>query len=241
MAHMQLPQHADLIAQVLKVPLAVYGACLALGLALALVMHAVAAGSAPAEEATQAVSCMDIPAVGKDGRVVSVAEMAVGGSGGSATMQGETVEVETIRTQYVVNAAGCYSVSLFSISTSINIHLRSSAEYGQILIGYAISEVFLVSARIDSFLLSVPERLKKHTTGQDRRHDRRHLVQDQAAPGRLRAAQQKPGRLHPCPNPRLYCASKTDVSFVFFVSTSATGPPVKDDAVPLPPSRAWKG
>jgi hypothetical protein len=121
LARAQLPQHAELIAQVLKVPLAVYGACVVLGIAIVLLMHAVAAGSAPAEETTQAASCMDIPPVGKDGRVVSVAEMAVGGSGGSSTMQGETVEVETIRTQYVVNAAGCYSVSLLYVYIGVRI------------------------------------------------------------------------------------------------------------------------
>jgi hypothetical protein len=119
----KLPQHAELIAQLLKTPLVVYGACVVLGVVLVLLMHAVTSGAAPAEEPVQPASCMDIPPVGKDGRVVSVAEMAVGGSGGSATMQGETVEVETIRTQYVVNAAGCYSVSLTFIWSTFGLEI----------------------------------------------------------------------------------------------------------------------
>jgi heme/copper-type cytochrome/quinol oxidase subunit 4 len=47
--------------------------------------------------------------VGEGGKLVSVDEMKVGGSGSSTVMGGKTVAVEEIKCRYVVNAAGCNS------------------------------------------------------------------------------------------------------------------------------------
>ena len=49
------------------------------------------------------------PPVGEGGDLVSVDDMKVGGSGSCAVMDGKTIAIETIRSRYVVNAAGCYS------------------------------------------------------------------------------------------------------------------------------------
>jgi L-2-hydroxyglutarate oxidase LhgO len=46
---------------------------------------------------------------GVGGRAITVDEMKVGGTGSSSAMNGKTVETETIRTRYIVNAAGSYS------------------------------------------------------------------------------------------------------------------------------------
>lgn len=110
----QMPQYAELITMLLKTPLMVYGACVVVCAIMAyFVQSALGANDTSAEttKSSSAQSCHDIPPVGENGKMVSVEQMAIGGSGGSAAMNGETVEVETIRARYVVNAAGCYSVS----------------------------------------------------------------------------------------------------------------------------------
>lgn len=110
-ALLKFPQHAELFSLLEAHPLIVYFVTLVVSVVLVLAFHS----GAPSEEKVaplkKATSCMDIPTVGDNGRMVTVEEMKVGGSGSAAVMQGETVEVETIRTKYVVNAAGCYSVS----------------------------------------------------------------------------------------------------------------------------------
>ena len=105
----KMPEHAEKINQVVEAPLVVYFVLIVVCILVALVAAPVARNDANPKKTT---SCLDIPSVGKDGRMVTVDEMQKGGSGGSSVMQGETVEIETIRTKYVVNAAGCYSVSV---------------------------------------------------------------------------------------------------------------------------------
>ena len=105
------PAHAATIQLMLQNPLAVYGGCVVLCLIAAFTARAVHNSSSGGGKFSGPQSCMDIPAVGDNGRMVTVDEMKVGGSGSASVMQGETVEVESIRTSYIVNAAGCYSVS----------------------------------------------------------------------------------------------------------------------------------
>ena len=50
-----------------------------------------------------------LPAGRDGGREVTVDEMKIGGSGSSSVMQGQTVEIEKLRTRYIINCAGCYS------------------------------------------------------------------------------------------------------------------------------------
>lgn len=45
--------------------------------------------------------------VGKGGSVLGIEDMKVGGSGSASVMQGKTIEIETIKTRYVINCAGC--------------------------------------------------------------------------------------------------------------------------------------
>lgn len=120
-AHHVLPQHTELLATLQAKPLIVYGACVALGLLVALFAQTIAGAGkrssgdkARKDSAAGKKSAFDTPPVGENGRMVSVEEMAVGGSGGAEAQQGVTVEIETIRARYVVNAAGCYSVSPYS-------------------------------------------------------------------------------------------------------------------------------
>jgi L-2-hydroxyglutarate oxidase LhgO len=47
--------------------------------------------------------------VGEGGSKVTVDEMKYGGSGSSTAMKGATVEIETVRCKYIVNAAGSFS------------------------------------------------------------------------------------------------------------------------------------
>lgn len=65
-------------------------------------------------------STFNIPAVGKGGSKVTVEEAKVGGSGSATVMRGETVEIETIRTRYVVNAAGGFSVRNSLVAVTIS-------------------------------------------------------------------------------------------------------------------------
>ena len=110
MAGKILPEHASLIAQITALPLVVYGVCVVLGLVVMLVLHTVFTSNSAADTDTPELTCHDLQSVGSNGRMVTVEEMAKGGSGGASVMQGDTVAVETIRARYVVNAAGCYSV-----------------------------------------------------------------------------------------------------------------------------------
>lgn len=105
-----LPEHTATINQVASAPAVVYVVLVVVCVLIALV--AAPNTRRDAKHKKEPTSSLDIPSVGKDGRMVTVDEMQKGGSGGSSVMQGETVEMETIRTKFVVNAAGCYSVSL---------------------------------------------------------------------------------------------------------------------------------
>jgi hypothetical protein len=49
--------------------------------------------------------------------------LQIGGSGSCSVMRGETIAKEKVRTKYIVNAAGCYSVIICSDQT----HPRESA------------------------------------------------------------------------------------------------------------------
>lgn len=105
-AALNLPEHADKIQLLIGKPLVVYVALVIVCTLVALVL----APGGPSGKKAEKKSSMDIPSVGTNGRMVTVEEMKKGGSGSASVMQGETVEIETIRTKFVVNAAGCYSV-----------------------------------------------------------------------------------------------------------------------------------
>ncbi len=109
----KMPEHAEKINQVVNAPVMVYLVLIVVCILVALVAAPVARNDANKKK--KSTSSMDIPSVGKDGRMVTVEEMQKGGSGGSSVMQGETVEIETIRTKFVVNAAGCYSVNNYML------------------------------------------------------------------------------------------------------------------------------
>lgn len=113
MASVKFPELAEQIKLLQDFPLAVYFITLLVSMAVVMVVRSALPAKDKAESKKQkagAASCMDIPPVGDNGRMVTIDEMRVGGSGSASVMRGETVEVETIRTKYVVNAAGCYSV-----------------------------------------------------------------------------------------------------------------------------------
>jgi hypothetical protein len=111
LAQTLLPEHAALLESLLQTPLVVYAACVVIGAVVVFLMQSLLrGGKAPAAAAAQGKSCHDIPPVGDNGKMVTVEQMAKGGSGGAEVMQGITVDIETIRAKYVVNAAGCYSV-----------------------------------------------------------------------------------------------------------------------------------
>jgi len=64
----------------------------------------------------QLKSSFQILPLGRDGgREVTVDEMKVGGSGSSSVMQGQTIEIEKLRTRYIINCAGCYSDKIASM------------------------------------------------------------------------------------------------------------------------------
>ena len=64
----------------------------------------------------QSKSSFQILPLGRDGgREVTVDEMKVGGSGSSSVMQGQIVEIEKLRTRYIINCAGCYSDKIASM------------------------------------------------------------------------------------------------------------------------------
>lgn len=68
------------------------------------------------QQQQQLKSSFQILPLGRDGgREVTVDEMKVGGSGSSSVMQGQTVEIEKLRTRYIINCAGCYSDKIASM------------------------------------------------------------------------------------------------------------------------------
>jgi len=136
-AALNLPEHADKINLLVGKPLVVY---IALVIVCTLAALVLAPGGPSGKKAEKKKSSMDIPSVGTNGRMVTVEEMKKGGSGSASVMQGETVEIETIRTKFVVNAAGCYSVCC---------HLSDFAAIG--LCGTAQSSFYL--KRCSTFLL----------------------------------------------------------------------------------------
>jgi len=68
------------------------------------------------QQQQQLKSSFQILPLGRDGgREVTVDEMKVGGSGSSSVMQGQTIEIEKLRTRYIINCAGCYSDKIASM------------------------------------------------------------------------------------------------------------------------------
>jgi hypothetical protein len=76
-----------------------------LSLVVTLITFLVTMPSSSQKSASSAVP----PTIGTGDSTVGLDEMKLGGSGSSAIMKGKVVQQETIRTRYVVNAAGNYS------------------------------------------------------------------------------------------------------------------------------------
>ena len=108
-------EYRFIVGYLVENPGVLYVICMLLCATLAFQLNIGAAKSAAdsggGKEDDAVSSSMEIPPVGDGGRAITVDEMKIGGSGSSSVMHGETVETETVRTRYVVNAAGCYSVS----------------------------------------------------------------------------------------------------------------------------------